>query len=324
MFADMRAVETSMGRVRSRFLRAVVETVHQETAGTALPRLREGLPSHLRLLLHRDVLGTPERDASVELEPALDLLLSIDRVLCGGSGVVTTRIATALASRVLSQSAGLVVPGDAVATLSHLRAPFEQPFIDVPLHFAARRVPDGFVLELHVPNESRAARWLGSAGLGYAKAATRFSGEGVARLRLYLEIVGDVARVLGRHTDSGVVNVPPVSAQQPGADRPRPVRRRSSPTNAAARVDQILSRATPSAGMPALDPRSFSDPRARGLARASSPPPTAPTKTQPLGTRAFASETKTQPLGPRAPQPHESGTRPISVQPASRSRKSAS
>jgi hypothetical protein len=287
-----------MGRVRSRFLRAVVETVHQETAGTAMARLREGLPSHLRQLLHNEVLATHERDASVELEPALDLLLSIDRVLCGGSGVVTTRVATALASRVLSQSAGLVVPGDAVATLSHLRAPFEQPFIDVPLHFAARRGQDGFVLTLHVPNELRAARWLGSAGLGYAKAATRFSGEGLARLRMYLEISGDVARVLGRHTDSGVVHVPSGAPAAGREERPRPTRRRSIQTNAAARVDQILSRATPSAGLPA--PGS----RLSGPIRTSSPPPSASTR-------------------PEAPS-HESGTRPLAAGPVIGSRKSAS
>jgi hypothetical protein len=297
MSADMRAVKGSMGRVRSRFLRAVVETVHQETAGLAMARLREGLPPHLRQLLHRDVLGTHERDASVGLELALDLLLSIDRIMCGGSGVVTTRVATALASRVLTQSAALVVPGDALATLSHLRAPFEYPFVDVPLDFSARRVPDGFVLELHVPNEPRAARWLGSAGLGYAKAATRFSGEGVARLRLYVEITGDVARVLGRHTDSGVVNVPasapPVTAQ---GDRSRPARRRSLPTNAAERVDQILNRATPSAGMPAFDPWA-----ARGPVRPSSVAP-----------------------APATPKIHESGTRAALPGGASRTRRSAS
>jgi hypothetical protein len=288
----MRAVKSRMGRVRSRFLRAVIETVHQETAGAAMARLHEGLPTHLRSLLHQEVLGRHERDASVELGPAIDLLLSIDRVICGGSGVVTTRVAAALASRVLSQSAGLVVPGDAVATLSHLRAPFEQPFIDVPLDFSARRVQDGFVLELHVPNELRAARWLGSAGLGYAKAATRFSGEGVARLRLYLEIAGDVARVVGRHTDSGVVSVPASATQTAGREeRARPMRRRSIPTNAAARVDQILSRATPSAGLPAVDPRM------KGPVRASSLP---------------------------IKQPHESGTRPALPGGVSRSRRSAS
>jgi hypothetical protein len=233
----------------------------------------------------------------VELEPALDLLLSIDRVLCGGSGVVTTRVASALASRVLSQSAGLVVPGDAVATLSHLRAPFEQPFIDVPLSFSARRVQNGFVLVLHVPNEQRAARWLGSAGLGYAKAATRFSGEGVSRLRLYLEIAGDVARVLGRHTDSGVVSVPASMPAAAGREERRPIRRRSTP-NLAARVDMILSRATPSAGLPAIDPK------ARAGMRPSSPPPMPS-----MGIKA---------------QPHESGTRPVTPGLVARSRKSAS
>lgn len=278
-------------------MRAVVETVHQETGGAALPRLRDGLPSHLRTLLHRDVLAPQERDASVELEPAMDLLLSIDRVLCGGSGVVTTRVASALASRVLSQSAGLVVPGDAVTTLSHLRAPFEQPFIDVPLSFSARRMQDGFVLVLHVPNELRAARWLGSAGLGYAKAATRFSGEGVARLRLYLEIAGDVARVLGRHTNSGVVSVHAATPTPGGREERSPLRRRSTPApNLAARVDMILSRATPSAGLPALDAK------ARPSMPASSPSPSTPSK------------------GPA----HESGTRPVTPGLLARSRKSAS
>jgi hypothetical protein len=301
MSADMGAVNVSMGRVRSRFLRAVVETVHQETAGTALPRLREGLPPHLRTLLHHEVLASHERDASVDVDAAFDLLLSIDRVLCGGSGVVTTRIATTLASRVLSQSAGLVVPGDAVATLKHLRAPFEQPFIDVPLSFSPRRNQEGFVLELHVPNETRAARWLGSAGLGYAKAATRFSGEGLARLRLYLEVAGDVARVLGRHTDSGVVSVPASSAP-PREERARPIRRRSSPTNAAARVDQILSRATPSGGLPAMDLKALLDARARGQVRTSNPDAPSPAK----------------------PAPSDSGTRPVTGERGTRPRKSAS
>jgi hypothetical protein len=152
------------------------------------------------------------------------------------------------------------------------------------------------VLELHVPNEPRAARWLGSAGLGYAKAATRFSGEGVARLRLYVELSGDIARVLGRHTDSGVVNVPASAPPAAGqGDRSRPARRRSLPTNAAERVDQILSRATPSAGMPALDPW------ARGPVRPSSLAP-----------------------APAKPKIHESGTRSALPGGPSRTRRSAS
>lgn len=222
----------------------------------ALPRLRDGLALPLRGVLS-EVLASSERDASVDLGPALELLLGIDGVLCGGSGVVTTRIAASLASRVLSQSVGLVVAGDVVTTLQHLRAPFEHPFLDVSLHYLARRAPGGFTLELNMLHEPRAARWLASAGLGYAKAATQFSGDGVLRRRLFSEVKGTVARVLGRHTDSGVVLLPSPSSATPIpstiASGARSQRRRSGPTNAAERVDQILSRASGRA-LPASEP----------------------------------------------------------------------
>jgi hypothetical protein len=252
-----------MGRVRTRFLRACVEIIHHDTGGMALPRLREGLAPALRSVLG-DVLASSERDASVDLGPGLELLLGIDGVLCGGSGVVTTRIAASLASRVLSQSPGLVVAGDVVTTLQHLRAPFEHPFLDVSVHYLARRAPGGFTLELNMLHEPRAARWLASAGLGYAKAATQFSGDGVLRRRLFAEVKGTVARVLGRHTDSGVVSlVPSPSSATP---IPRQPRRRSGPTNAAERVDQILSRA------PGRAPASEPPPRpASGTRLAASP-----------------------------------------------------
>ena len=284
-----------MGRVRSRFLRACVEIIHQETAGAALSRLREGLPPQLRGVL-RDVLSTRESDASVDLGPGLELLLGIDGVLCGGSGVVTTRIAASLASRVLSQSAGLVTVGDAVTTLQHLRAPFEHPFLDVAVHYHARRSPDGFTLELNMPHEQRAARWLTSAGLGYAKAATQFSGEGAVRLRLYAEVTGGLARILGRHNDSGVVAVVPTPAgATAGASSTRPARRRSGPTNAAERVDQILSRApgraTPSSG---LTPRGLIP--TRGMSLGTFAPGTLP----PSGGRALPHGARPNAISERA------------------------
>jgi hypothetical protein len=279
-----------MGCVRSRFLRAVVELLRHETQGAALGRLREGLSPHQARVLEREVLPPLERDASVELDAALDLLLAFDRVLSGGSGLWTTRVATSIASRVLSQSAGLVVPGDALATLQHLRAAFEQPFIDTDLRFSVRRVQDGFVLELHMPGEPRAARWLAPAGLGYAKAAARFSGEAGSRLRLMSEVTGDLARVVARHAETGVVNVP--ASITPSAGRERLLRRRTLPTNAAARVDQILSRATPRPGLAAIGPS------ARDNRASSRPPP-----------------------NPLDKPPHESGTRPAVGAPANRARK---
>jgi hypothetical protein len=236
-----------MGRVKSRFLRAVIETVQQETRGAALARLRSGLPSHLLRLLSRDVLGPVDPDATLDLDLAIELLLATDGVLCGGSGVVTARATAALASRVLSQSTGLVVPGDTVRTLQHLSAPFEQPFVGVELSFSARRAADGFVLELALRGRPRAARWLCSAGLGYAQAAAEFSGNISSGLRLGTELIGDVARVLGRQ--NAAAPLPPPQAAVSARDErshPSSQRRRSSATNIAAQVDQILSRGAPS------------------------------------------------------------------------------
>jgi hypothetical protein len=234
-----------MGRVKSRFIRAVVETVQQQTAGSALTRLRAGLPAYLLGLLSRDVLGQIERDATVDFEAGIELLLAVDRVLCGGSGVVTSRASSALASRVLSQSSGLVVPGDSLATLQHLRAPFEQPFVDVDLRFHGRRTPEGFVLELQLPGRPQGTRWLSSAGLGYAEAAATFSGKGSSRLRFHTELKGDLARVVGRQMASGIMTLP--GAQLPSREeRQRSVstRRRSPGTNAVREVDLILNRAS--------------------------------------------------------------------------------
>jgi hypothetical protein len=232
-------------RVKSRFIRAVVETVQQQTAGGALTRLRGGLPAYLLGLLSRDVLGQIERDATIDFEAGIELLLAIDRVLCGGSGVVTSRATSALASRVLSQSSGLIVPGDSLATLQHLRAPFEQPFVDIDLRFHARRTPDGFLLELQLPGRPQGTRWLCSAGLGYAEAAATFSGKGSSRLRFHTELKGDLARVVGRQLASGIMTLP--GARLPSREeRQKSVatRRRSPGTNAVREVDQILSRAS--------------------------------------------------------------------------------
>jgi hypothetical protein len=245
MFRHIGAVKSSMGRVKSRFVRALVESVQQETGGTALARLRRGLPPYLLRVLSREVLGIPDRDASLDVDAGIELLLAIDRVLCGGSGVVMARATAALASRVLSQSEGLVVPGDTVATLQHLRAPFEHPFIGVDVRYSARRNTEGFVFELELLGHPRAVQWLMAAGLGYARAAAKFSGQSSApMLRFDTSIMGDQARIVARKTESGTLNMSrEISAAKDERAR-LAQRRRSSPTNAAAQVDEILGRAS--------------------------------------------------------------------------------
>jgi hypothetical protein len=243
MFRDIGAVRNAMGRVKSRFIRALVESVQQETGGTALARLRSGLPPYLLRVLSRDVLGLPDRDASMDVDASIELLLAIDRVLCGGSGVVMARATAGLAARVLSQSEGLVVPGDTVATLQHLRAPFEHPFIDVDVRYSARRNSEGFVFELELLGHPRAAQWLIAAGLGYARTAAKFSGQSSGPLlRFDTTIVGDQARIFARKGESGTLSLER-ELQSSREDRSRLAqRRRSSPTNAAAQVDEILGR----------------------------------------------------------------------------------
>jgi hypothetical protein len=240
------AVKVGMGRIESRFARAVLELAQHETSGEALERLRHGLPPRWRRILSQDVCGTLARDATLDLDSGIELLTCIERVLSGGSGVLTSNVLESLASRVLSRSPGLIVPGDMLGTLQHLRAPFEQPFIDAEIRFGARRAVAGFLLEVELIGRPSAAAWLGWAGLGYARAAARFSGANLSEFRFDCRLAGSVARVMGSRTATGMMRLPGEATLSPLPEvRPRtlPPRRRSSPTNAAARVEEILRHA---------------------------------------------------------------------------------
>jgi len=234
-----------MGRLQSRFVRALVETLQQETSGSALTRLRQGLPPHWLRVLSRDVFGRVEHDAALDLETGSDLLLAIERVLSGGSGQLLVRAAASLASRILYGSPALVVPGDFVRTLQHLRGAFEHPFLDADARFSVYGSALGFVLELELRGVPSAARWLAWLGLGYAESAARFSGHDPAQFRFESQTSAELARVTGRRVNTGLIELPRLrsSPPPPAPERSAPPRRRTAPTNAAARVEQILSRA---------------------------------------------------------------------------------
>jgi hypothetical protein len=261
-----------MGRLESRFVRALVETLQQETSGSALTRLRQGLPPHWFRVLSRDVFGRVEQDAALELQTGIDLLLAIERVLSGGSGQLMVQAAAALASRILYRSPVLVVPGDFVRTLQHLRGAFEHPFLDADVRFSVQGSALGFVLEVELRGVPGAARWLAWLGLGYAQSAASFSGHDPAQFRFDAQTSADLARVTGRRTNTGLIELPRAAAGAalpPG--RAAPARRRTPPTNAAARVDQILSRAQTSRELAGSAPPS---PRSSPAASpASAPPP---------------------------------------------------
>lgn len=237
-----------MGRIKSRFVRALVESLQQETNGSALTRLRHGLAPHWLSVLSRDVFAAVEQDSALELEAGIELLVAIERVLSGGSGKLMVRAAAALAARVLYGSPGLVVPGDLVRTLQHLQAPFEQPFLDANLHFSVRGSALEFVLEVELSGLPSAARWLSWTALGYAQAAASFSGQDPLQFRFDSQVSADLARITGRRVHSGLVKLPgPALAPAPSAVAARvtPARRRTPPPSLAARVEEILSRAQP-------------------------------------------------------------------------------
>lgn len=261
-----------MGRLESRFVRALVETLQQETSGSALTRLRHGLPPHWLRVLSRDVFGRVEQDAALDLETGIDLLLAIERVLSGGSGKLMVRAAAALASRILYRSPALVVPGDFVRTLQHLRGAFEHPFLDADVRFSVYGSALGFVLETELRGVPSAARCLGWIGLGYAESAASFSGHDPAQFRFEAQTSGELARVSGRRTNTGLIELPRVSASAAASPpgRSGPARRRTPPTNAAARVDQILSRAPASRDLGSSAP---SSPRSPAPASPESAPP---------------------------------------------------
>jgi hypothetical protein len=302
MSAHIGAVSILMGRLKSRFVRALVETLQQETAGTALPRLRHGLPPHWLRVLSREVFASTDQDATLDLDTGIDLLLAIERLLSAGTGKVMIAAAASLASRVLYGSPGLVVPGDTLRTLRHLRAPFEQPFLGADVRFVVAGSELLYSLELALPELPTAARWLAWTGVGYVQAASSFSGHDPAHFRFEPQLSGEVVRISARRIHTGVVALPSSALPSTSGLRNVPVRKRTPPTNAAARVEQILSRAQ-SARNPSEPAPRASAPDASTRSASSMPPSTAG--------------------APASATPAQSGTRPALGGPLQLPRKSA-
>lgn len=295
-----------MGRLKSRYVRALVETLQQETTGTALPRLRHGLPPHWLRVLSHEVFASTDQDATLELDTGIDLLLAIERLLSAGTGKVMIAAASSIAARVLYGSPGLMVPGDTLRTLRHLRAPFEQPFVDAEVRFAVDGSEPAFALELALGGLPTAARWLAWTGLGYVQAASSFSGHDPAHYRFEPQLSGELVRISARRIhNTGAVDLPSSSATRP-ALRSVPVRRRTPPTNAAARVEQILSRAQ--------SPRS-PDGSGEPASRSTLPPPSV--------TPRASSAPPSRVAAPSAATPAQSGTRPALGSALQQPRKSA-
>lgn len=256
--------------VRSRFVRVIMESVQLQTGGQALSRLKQQLPMRLMRVLQRSVLSARGHDETIELSLAIELLLAIDQALCGGSGQVLRRAATALSTRILANGRELVSPGETVRTLKCLRAPFEQPFVNVTLEFEVQRTPVGFMLAVSLPGYPQASPLLGAFALGYAQSAVTFSGDHERVFGLSAESFGERALIVGRISTSNPSLTKTAAGDSERASlRARPLTR-SRPSLAAV-VDQILSGQAPT-GLPSRNAPSGERSAERGAETAPAQP----------------------------------------------------
>jgi hypothetical protein len=226
--------------IRSRFVRVIMESVQLQTGGQGLSRLKQQLPARLMRLLSRSVLSARDHDETIELSLAIELLLAVDQALSGGSGQTLRRAATALSTRILANGRELVAAGETVRTLKCLRAPFEQPFVNVTLEFDVQRTPGGFALSVSLSGHPQASPLLAAFALGYAQSAVTFSGDQERVFGLSAESLGDRALIVGRISSSNpsISRVELPEGDKPGLRSRAPTRSRPS---LAAVVDQILS-----------------------------------------------------------------------------------
>jgi hypothetical protein len=215
-----------MHRLRSWFLRGVLEALERQYGSTALALLAEKVPR--RLLPHASL---DRRRASAALDTILlddgeELLLFIDTLLGDGSGKVLEAIGQELAARALGQG-GVAKFGDLQGTVARLQAFLDHPFVDVPTLFELKRLDLGFNLTVGVVGRPRATRVLRHLAVGAVTAAERAAREG-GGMKLSSEVLADRAslNVYYQRTESPLRNTdsepPPTSARRPASHSVRP------------------------------------------------------------------------------------------------------
>ncbi len=259
-------------RLRTWFLRDVLEVVEREHIGETRTRLRERLPQRLAEHVNADRLRSAAPTDTISLDDGEELLLAVDVALGNGSGRVLEDAALHLATRMLSQGGGVVVIGDLVATMRRMRAPLERPFVDVELVFDLSGTDTGFSLTLGIPGRPRSARMLRHIGVGTIRAAHRFSRETAeGEFKLYAEVSGDRANISARYRQP--VSQPGARLEAPAPSR-RPSRRIKSVTQPrlADEVERILAhgQSTPQ-DAPRRRPSTIPPPRTSLVAEISPP-----------------------------------------------------
>lgn len=206
-------------RLRSWFLRGVLEALERQYGPVALTLLTEKIPRRLAAHASLDRLRASASLDTILLDEGEELLLFIDSLLGDGSGRVLEGLGQELASRALGQG-GVGKLGDLHGTVARLQAFLDHPFVDTPTLFELKRTDLGFTLHVGVVGRPRATRVLKHLAIGAVYAAERSAREG-GGLKLSSELHADRALLSvqyqrtewpPRHTDS---TAPPTSTRRP-------------------------------------------------------------------------------------------------------------
>jgi hypothetical protein len=277
-------------RLRSWFLRGVLEALERQYGTTALALLAEKVPRRLLPHASLDRLRASAALDTILLDDGEELLLFIDTLLGEGTGRVLEAIGQELAARALHQG-GVAKFGDLHGTVARLQAFLDHPFVDTPTVFELKRTDLGFQLAVGVVGRPRATRVLRHLAVGAVTAAERAAREG-GGMKLNSELMADRATLAVQYqraeqplrTDS---EPPPTSVRRPAHSM--------RPPSLSQEVERILASHKPP-GKPV--PRATPVP---GSYRHSQPSVERSSETQPVAPRTAPQErtSEVQQVAPR-------------------------
>ncbi len=263
-------------RLRSWFLRGVLEALERQYGTSALALLSAKVPR--RLLPHASLerLRASAALDTILLDDGEELLLFLDTLLGDGGGRVLEGVGQELAARALNQG-GVAKYGDLHGTVARLQAFLDHPFVDTPTLFELKRTDLGFTLVVGVAGRPRATRVLRHLAVGAVTAAERSAREGTGGLKLSSDLLADRATLLVSYQRT---EPPP----RFGSDAPSTSVRRTThsfrPPSLSEEVERILSSHRSQGGyVPSGTPVPPSY-------RSTQPPPERTSEVQPVAKRA--------------------------------------
>ena len=192
---------TTTHRLRSWFLRGVLEALERQYGSTALALLTEKVPRRLLPHASLDRLKASAALDTILLDDGEELLLFIDSLLGEGNGRVLEAVGHELAGRALNQG-GVAKFGDLHGTVARLQAFLDHPFVDTPTLFELKRTDLGFALTVGVVGRPRATRVLRHLAVGAVIAAERSARGSTSDLKLGSEILADRATLTAQYQRS--------------------------------------------------------------------------------------------------------------------------